>query len=108
LLKFLESYLNQDWIQIVTNCNLNHWKEALAAVLSYNSDQDLFNLCNILGNRLENESKLLNACICYICSSNLNKLTDCWLKVKKTNDDNELSTILQVIINLDFQMIILF
>ena len=91
--------MNQDWTRIVSNCNLQHWKEALAAVLSYNSGQQLFNLCNILGNRLENESKLLNACICYICSSNVNQLVDCWYKVQIENkSEKDFSSILQVFV----------
>ena len=74
--------MNHDWQKIVSTCHLDDWKEALAGIMTYTSDRELFTLCDNLGSRLEmDESNLLNACVCYIFSSNLDNLIQCWQKL---------------------------
>ena len=103
MIQILEGFLNQDWVKIVTHANLAHWKEALAALLTYTDGEALVQLCNMLGQRLEDESgnepsRLYFACICYICSADLNNLVKTWYKIKTMNKENtsEYSAILQV------------
>ena len=56
--------------------------------MTYTADKELFSLCDELGSRLEmDESNLLNACICYIFSSNLDNLINCWQKLNKKLDE---------------------
>ena len=56
--------------------------------MTYTADKELFGLCDELGSRLEmDESNLLNACICYIFSSNLDNLINCWQKLNKKLDE---------------------
>jgi protein transport protein SEC31 len=88
---FLERFLNRDWSNIIETCNLEDWKDAIAALLTYTSDEEFASLCDKLGMRLEdssseNESNLLNACVCYILSYNFDSLVSCWQKVNKEND----------------------
>ncbi len=100
----MEGFLNQDWVKIISNANLAHWKEALAVLLTYTDGETLSQLCNMLGQRLEEEaanepSRLYFACICYICSSDLNNLVKAWYKIKTTSSketSSEYSAILQV------------
>ena len=88
LSKLLEGVLNRDWSNLVSACNLNDWKQVLATIMTYTAPAESSTLCDLLGMRLEQashlESHLLNACICYICSSNLDNLVGCW---EKLNDD---------------------
>ena len=92
--QFLESILNRDWHQIASNCNLNDWKEALATLITYTNDQELHVLSEKIAKRLEDQasefagkndgqyqSYLTYACICYICSSNIENLVSCWQKL---------------------------
>lgn len=94
----LEKFLNRNWSGIVTTCNLEHWKEALAALLTYTSAQEQFDLCDELGKRLEadgSDANLINACVCYICSANLENLVNCWQKVMG-EQETDTSSFLQV------------
>ncbi len=100
----LENVLNKDWSKIISTCNLIHWKEALATIMTYTNDNESNTLCDLLGSRLEeagqnDDTNLLNACICYICSSNLDNLISCWQKLNDRNIDqlNNPSASLQVI-----------
>lgn len=85
----MEGVLSQDWPQLVLNCNLQHWREVLAAIMTYTSGEEASTLCDQLGSRLEQTSDLLNACICYIVSMNLDNLAGCWEKLTKEKNDHE-------------------
>ncbi|KAF6719316.1 Protein transport protein Sec31A [Oryzias melastigma] len=77
----ISSVVTQNWRDIVQCCELDNWKEALAALLTYAHPEDFAFLCDILGNRLEHEGtekRCLQACLCYICSGNIEKLVECW------------------------------
>ncbi len=49
-------------------------------------------LCDSLGKRLESNGMLLNACICYICSENLDNFALCWQKLYE-NDSKQNETL---------------
>ncbi|XP_056881662.1 protein transport protein Sec31A isoform X1 [Takifugu flavidus] len=77
----ISSVVTQNWRDIVQSCDLDNWKEALAALLTYAHPEDFACLCDILGGRLENEKTekcCLQACLCYICSGNIERLVECW------------------------------
>ncbi|KAK0133829.1 Protein transport protein Sec31A [Merluccius polli] len=77
----ISSVVTQNWRDIVQSCELDNWKEALAALLTYAHPEDFAPLCDTLGGRLEAEGaekRRLQACLCYICSGNLEKLVECW------------------------------
>lgn len=83
------------------SCNLEHWKEVLATILTYTKQKESLILCDQLGLRIETtdslKSNLLNACICYICSLNIENLVRCWEKLYKGEFDNlDSSSSLQV------------
>ena len=85
-------------MKIVSTCSLEDWKEALAGIITYTQDQDMSMLADHLGSRLESDStqkNLLNACICYICSANLDNLVNCWQKLYDNKNLNS-SDCLQV------------
>ncbi|XP_068160795.1 protein transport protein Sec31A isoform X2 [Antennarius striatus] len=77
----ISSVVTQNWRDIVQSCELDNWKEALAALLTYAHPEDFAHLCDTLGGRLElegTEKRCLQACLCYICSGNIDKLVECW------------------------------
>ena len=87
--KLLEKVLNRDWLKITRECNLEHWKEALSIVITYTRDQEMSSLCDNLGKRLEAKNDmnlLLNACICYVCSGNIENFVSCWEKLINKSD----------------------
>uniref|UniRef100_A0A8C9XS59 Protein transport protein Sec31A n=1 Tax=Sander lucioperca TaxID=283035 RepID=A0A8C9XS59_SANLU len=81
MVSLISSVVTQNWRDIVQSCELDNWKEALAALLTYAHPEDFARLCDTLGGRLEHErteKRCLQACLCYICSGNIEKLVECW------------------------------
>ncbi|CAG9855974.1 unnamed protein product [Phyllotreta striolata] len=79
----ISAIVSEDCSLIIDNCDINNWKEALVAVFTHASDNDLPVLCEQLGNRLEEESKnnpelLRDAHLCYICAGSFDKLVTSW------------------------------
>lgn len=78
----IAAVVNRDWSQIIRSCDIENWKEALVGAITYGGAE--FNqLCESLGSRLENERQgeyKKQALLCYICSGNVEKLTDCYVK----------------------------
>ncbi|KAK1166448.1 protein transport protein Sec31A-like isoform X3 [Acipenser oxyrinchus oxyrinchus] len=84
----VSSIVNRNWTDIVQYCDLENWKEALAALLTYARPEEFLELCDILGSRLEREGEermCLRACLCYICSGNVEKLVECWVLKNETS-----------------------
>ncbi|XP_073683835.1 protein transport protein Sec31A isoform X1 [Garra rufa] len=77
----ISSVVTQNWRDIVQSCELDNWKEALAALLTYANPEEFAPLCDTLGSRLQaegTEKRSLQACLCFICSGNIERLVECW------------------------------
>ncbi|XP_044758611.1 protein transport protein Sec31A isoform X2 [Coccinella septempunctata] len=78
----ISALVTDNWRSIIENCDITSWKEALSAALTHASDEDLPQLCENLGFRLEKEAKdqelVNNAHLCYISSGSLEKLVNSW------------------------------
>ncbi|XP_059175772.1 protein transport protein Sec31A-like isoform X2 [Physella acuta] len=88
--RLISSVVTHDWGHIVDTCDLDNWKEALAVILTYALPEEFSPLCDTLANRLETERDgelSLYASLCYICSGNVEKLVENW--VKNTEDANQ-------------------
>ncbi|GCB78805.1 hypothetical protein scyTo_0016874, partial [Scyliorhinus torazame] len=86
--RLVSSVVTHNWRDIVESCDLDNWKEALAALLTYAKPEVFPLLCDTLGSRLEmeNEGQLcMQACLCYICSGNVEKLVECWAKTHESS-----------------------
>ena len=72
--------VNRDWRNIVESCVLENWREALAALVTYAKAEEFTALCDLLGQRLEQEGDehCANAMVCYICAGNVEKFVSCW------------------------------
>ncbi|XP_019937726.2 protein transport protein Sec31A isoform X11 [Paralichthys olivaceus] len=84
--KLISAVVMKDWHDILKTCDLQNWKEALAAVMTYAQPEEFSSLCDLLGDRLE-EAEVAQlqaqACLCYICAGNVEKLVSCWTKAQE-------------------------
>uniref|UniRef100_UPI0037E7B61A protein transport protein Sec31A n=1 Tax=Semicossyphus pulcher TaxID=241346 RepID=UPI0037E7B61A len=83
--KLISAVVLKDWHDILQTCDLNNWKEALAAVMTYAKPEEFSSLCDLLGSRLEaaEDAQLrAQACLCYICAGNVEKLVSCWTRAQ--------------------------
>ncbi|XP_039614767.1 protein transport protein Sec31A isoform X5 [Polypterus senegalus] len=83
--KLITAVVTKDWKEIAQSCDLNNWREALAAVLTYAHPDEFAGLCDLLGTRLEKSGDpalQAQACLCYICAGNVEKLIACWTKTQ--------------------------
>uniref|UniRef100_A0A7N9AZL3 Protein transport protein Sec31A n=1 Tax=Mastacembelus armatus TaxID=205130 RepID=A0A7N9AZL3_9TELE len=83
--KLISAVVMKDWQDILKTCDLQNWKEALAAVMTYAQPEEFSPLCDLLGDRLEaaEDAQLQSqACLCYICAGNVEKLVSCWTKAQ--------------------------
>ncbi|KAM8940042.1 protein transport protein Sec31A [Pelodytes ibericus] len=83
--RLITAVVTKNWKEIVQSCDLQNWREALAAVLTYAKPQEFAELCDLLGSRLEKEGDgplQAQACLCYICAGNVEKLVACWTKAQ--------------------------
>ncbi|XP_066430360.1 protein transport protein Sec31A isoform X3 [Eleutherodactylus coqui] len=83
--RLITAVVTKNWSDIVESCDLKNWREALAAILTYARPEEFASLCDLLGSRLEKEgdpSLQAQACLCYICAGNVEKLVACWTKAQ--------------------------
>ncbi|XP_072310454.1 protein transport protein Sec31A isoform X2 [Eucyclogobius newberryi] len=99
--KLISAVVMKDLHDILSTCELQNWKEALAAVMTYAHTQEFSSLCDLLGGRLEeaNDPQLqAQACLCYICAGNLEKLVSCWLKTQEGNAPHALQDLVEKVV----------
>ncbi|XP_073453958.1 protein transport protein Sec31A isoform X3 [Aquarana catesbeiana] len=83
--RLITAVVTKNWSDIVQSCDLKNWREALAAVLTYARPEEFASLCDLLGSRLEKEGDVsvqAQACLCYICAGNVEKLVACWTRAQ--------------------------
>ncbi|XP_010708014.1 LOW QUALITY PROTEIN: protein transport protein Sec31A [Meleagris gallopavo] len=99
--RLITAVVTKNWKEIVQSCDLQNWREALAAVLTYARPDEFAALCDLLGNRLESEGDSLlrtQACLCYICAGNVEKLVACWSKVQDGNSPLSLQDLIEKVV----------
>lgn len=87
--RLIMSVVTHDWAHIVETCELDNWKEALALILTYSLPEEFASLCDKLAARLETERDgelSLYASLCYICSGNLERLVENWVRNTENNN----------------------
>lgn len=100
LSSLISAVVTEDWTQVMQSCQIESWREALAAALTYSKNDELQVLCETLGSRIETEGKgsqQLNAQLCYICAGNLNKLIDNWNSTEKPTSLNKLQDFVELV-----------
>ncbi|NXY86353.1 SC31A protein, partial [Alcedo cyanopectus] len=99
--RLITAVVTKNWKDIVQSCDLQNWREALAAVLTYARPDEFAALCDLLGDRLEREGDSLlqtQACLCYICAGNVEKLVACWTKAQDGNSPLSLQDLIEKVV----------
>ncbi|XP_064005673.1 protein transport protein Sec31A isoform X6 [Pogoniulus pusillus] len=99
--RLITAVVMKNWKEIVQSCDLQNWREALAAVLTYAKPDEFAALCDLLGSRLESEGDSLlqtQACLCYICAGNVEKLVACWTKAQDGNSPLSLQDLIEKVV----------
>ncbi|XP_064917848.1 protein transport protein Sec31A isoform X29 [Columba livia] len=99
--RLITAVVTKNWKEIVQSCDLQNWREALAAVLTYARPDEFAALCDLLGNRLESEGDSLlqtQACLCYICAGNVEKLVACWTRAQDGNSPLSLQDLIEKVV----------
>uniref|UniRef100_A0A670ZSX4 Protein transport protein Sec31A n=1 Tax=Pseudonaja textilis TaxID=8673 RepID=A0A670ZSX4_PSETE len=99
--RLITAVVTKNWKEIVQSCDLQNWKEALAAVLTYARLDEFAVLCDLLGSRLENEGDSVlqtQACLCFICAGNVEKLVSCWTKAQDGNNPLSLQDLIEKVV----------
>ncbi|XP_049646196.1 protein transport protein Sec31A isoform X1 [Suncus etruscus] len=99
--RLITAVVMRNWKEIVESCDLKNWREALAAVLTYAKPDEFSALCDLLGTRLEREGDGLlqtQACLCYICAGNVEKLVACWNKAQDGSNPLSLQDLIEKVV----------
>ncbi|XP_053260209.1 protein transport protein Sec31A isoform X3 [Podarcis raffonei] len=99
--KLITAVVTKNWKEIVQSCDLQNWREALAAVLTYARPDEFAALCDLLGSRLESEGDShlqTQACLCYICAGNVEKLVACWTKAQDGSTPLSLQDLIEKVV----------
>ncbi|XP_061439155.1 protein transport protein Sec31A isoform X5 [Rhineura floridana] len=99
--RLITAVVTKNWKEIVQSCDLQNWKEALAAVLTYARPDKFAALCDLLGARLESEGDNVlqtQACLCYICAGNVEKLVACWTKAQDGSSPLSLQDLIEKVV----------
>jgi len=96
----------QDWRSIIERCDVENWREALAAAITHAANEELPSLCAFLGQRLLAKDKDRygqEALLCFICASNLDKVVECWIETRDTTSGpKSLQDLIEVVMSLKF------
>ncbi|KAM6177152.1 protein transport protein Sec31A isoform 15-T18 [Erethizon dorsatum] len=99
--RLITAVVTKNWKEIVESCDLKNWREALAAVLTYAKPDEFPSLCDLLGTRLESEGDSIlqtQACLCYICAGNVEKLVACWTKAQDGSSPLSLQDLIEKVV----------
>lgn len=99
--RLITAVVMKNWKEIVESCDLKNWREALAAVLTYAKPDEFSALCDLLGARLESEGDSLlrtQACLCYICAGNVERLVACWTKAQDGSSPLSLQDLIEKVV----------
>ncbi|XP_048027022.1 protein transport protein Sec31A isoform X2 [Megalobrama amblycephala] len=99
--KLISAVVMKDWLEILETCDLQNWKEALAAVMTYAKPEEFSSLCGLLGSRLEASEDVAlqaQACLCYICAGTVEQLVAYWAKAQDSYSPLSLQELVEKVV----------
>lgn len=87
-LRILASVVGKNLWDVVHNADLANWKEVMVALCTFANEKDFPELCEALGDRLDDELRRgqgdkearKHAAFCYLAGSKLEKVTGIWIE----------------------------
>ncbi|XP_037949907.1 protein transport protein Sec31A isoform X2 [Teleopsis dalmanni] len=84
--------VTRDWVDLVSRCTVDSWKEVLIAALKH-SERKALDICERLGDRLLNECSTSieytqTAMLCFVCAGNIDKFVTAWYQLKHLEKEN--------------------
>ena len=97
-LRLLASVVGKNLWDLVHNADLAHWKEIMVTVCTYADAKEFPDLCEALGDRLDEQMKVKgsdsnlrkDASFCYLAGSKLEKVVSIWIAELEENEGAEL------------------
>uniref|UniRef100_Q5S580 Protein transport protein SEC31 n=1 Tax=Ajellomyces capsulatus TaxID=5037 RepID=SEC31_AJECA len=93
-LRLMAAIVGKNLWDIVHNAGLANWKEAIATICTFATDAEFPDLCETLGDRLEEQAKAegdkesrKNAAFCFLASSKLEKVVGIWIDELQENEN---------------------
>ncbi|GME46261.1 Protein transport protein [Neofusicoccum parvum] len=94
-LRLLASVVGKNLWDVVYNANLENWKEVMATLCTYADESDFPDLCEALGDRLEESIQegsasgdlRKDASFCYLAGSKLEKVVGNWAQELQESED---------------------
>lgn len=94
-LRLLASVVGKNLWDVVHNADLANWKEVMAALCTFADEKEFPDLCEALGDRLEEQVNAENssegrkeASFCYLAGSKLEKVVATWIDELQENERN--------------------
>jgi protein transport protein SEC31 len=85
--RLLASVVGKNLWDVVYNAELSNWKEVMVALCTFADDKDFADLCDALGDRLEEQIRSTgdkagrkDASFCYLAGSKLEKVVAIWIE----------------------------
>ncbi|GIC85418.1 putative protein transport protein (SEC31) [Aspergillus udagawae] len=98
-IRLLASIVGKNLWDVVHNADLSNWKEVMAALCTFADDNEFADLCDALGDRLEEqirstEDKSLrkDASFCFLAGSKLEKVVAIWIEELRENEQKSIET----------------
>lgn len=97
-LRILASIVGKNLWDVVHNADLANWKEVMVSICTFADDKDYADLCEALGDRLEDELRQgqgdkearKHAAFCYLAGSKLEKVIGIWIEEYQGNEKSGL------------------
>ncbi|KAF3480522.1 uncharacterized protein GIQ15_05869 [Arthroderma uncinatum] len=96
-IRLLASIAGKDIWDVVHNADLQNWKEIVAVICTFADDKEYPDLCEALGDRLEEYSRSngsketrKDASFCYLASSKLEKVVSIWIRELQENENKKI------------------
>ncbi|KAH7154971.1 hypothetical protein B0J13DRAFT_544443 [Dactylonectria estremocensis] len=78
-MRLLGSVINKNLWDVVYNADLENWKETMAIICTFSDPTEFPDLCEALGDRINEEGLRKDASFCYLVGSKLEKVVSIWV-----------------------------
>src|SRR5699024_11010342 len=98
-IRLLASIVGKNLWDVVHNADLSNWKEVMAALCTFADEKEFADLCEALGDRLEDQIRASDdkaarkdASLCFLVGSKLEKVVGIWTEELRENEQKGLET----------------